>query len=235
MISERDFSVHYGSFWRETLPNLESVTRSLNLASLTEWEPMPDLNDPQRRDLIAETAFNMAAIHLKSGNEDAEQVLSAAQKLALKSLQNLTRKFTTEPIAPLSGNEIEEVLIASRRIRLFSTSMAQTRPIIFRPRFRGHGFVHQCEGDLRVGGDIFEFKYVSRNFRSSDFKQLLVYNVLHWFGAGDAFEKMALINPFKGTTVTVGTEELINASGGGNFRDFSYRFSHYTGSGDISR
>jgi hypothetical protein len=235
MISERDFSTHHSSFWRETLPNLESVTRSLNLASTTEWDPMPDLNDPLRRDLIAETAFNLAALKFDNGTASASELLPLAQKFALRDLGRLTRRFIGDAIQSLSEQESKEVHSAYRRFYLLSISLAQSKPTVFRPRFRGHGFIRECEGDLLAGRDIYEFKYVSRNFRSSDFKQALIYSVLQWFGTGEEFENIILVNPFKGVIASVAAEELINASGGGNFYDFCYRFSYYTGSGDISR
>ncbi|MCK3780746.1 hypothetical protein MZK49_29160 [Ensifer sesbaniae] len=235
MISERDFANNYGFFWRETMPNLESVTRSLNLGSTTEWPPMPELSNPGRRDLVSETAYRLAELQFNNRNIDAKVLYSHAQAAAMRDISRLTRHYTSQSPAELTGQEIDEVFAAFRRIYGVAFAQARFAETLFRPHFPGHGFIGDCEGDLRSGSDLFEFKYVSRSFRSSDFKQALVYIALHWLSTGAAIDCIRLINPFRGAVISVRTDELLNASGAISLHEFCHRFSYCTSAGDISR
>jgi hypothetical protein len=235
MISEREFSIHYGSFWRDSLPNLESVTRSLNLATVTEWQPMAEVTNPARRDVIAETAFNVAALRFENPSMAYSEILKIAEKNAATQLGALRNRYVKEKILPLDAVEIDEVKQAQARIYDFGLRMKKWRGLHFRPTFSGHGFIHQCEGDLRSGRSIIELKYVSRNFRSSDFKQSLIYCCLDFFENGRNIDRIILVNPFRGIISEVDIDHLVNACGGVSFDEFAYKFSYHVCSGDVSR
>lgn len=235
MISEKEFSTHYGSFWRSTLPNLESVTRSLNLNTITEWDQINSNNDPNRRDIIAETAFTLASKKFSSSKEMME-LLSEAESLAINNLYLLMRRKNIHDIPKLDSNERNEVLESALRMLRFAHILQREHGgVCFRPQYFGHGFLHACEGDLTCRNNIYEFKYVSRNFRSADFKQALIYTTLYWFKTQTIYKNIWLINPFRGVVVSVPTAELVSASGGGSFQDFCRGFSQFVSAGDISR
>ncbi|MBW9062217.1 hypothetical protein JNB71_02700 [Rhizobium herbae] len=196
---------------------------------------MAEINDPTRRDIIAETAFNVATLRFLATGMAYSEILETAESVATVQLEALRNRYAKEKISPLNTTEIEEVDRAQNRIYEFGLKINHNNNLIFKPTFSGHGFIHLCEGDLRTDREIVEFKYVSRNFRSSDLKQTLVYCCLNFFEDKNSFERIILVNPFRGAILEVRTDELVNACGGVSFDEFAYRFSYYVCSGDVSR
>lgn len=234
MISEREFAAHFTSFWRATLPNLESVVRSLNLTSRTDWLPIREPTSPERRDLVAETAFEAAAARFEGDIRPVEDLLGWAEDRARTTLNGVTRGHPIDA-AKLEVDEFAEVSAAQVRIIEFAHALGRSESVEFRPRFSGHGFLSDCVGDLKTPTKIIEIKYVQRNFRSNDFRQALIYATLSYLKCKFQMDQLILMNPFKGIVSEIGIEEIVHASGGLNFEEFSVKFSYYLSSGELSR
>lgn len=233
MISEREFAQYYSDFWRNNLPNLEPLVRSINLRSTTIWSEIDSPSDPNRRDIISETAYNLAASSWESGSDTSEGRL-IAESAAQQKISLFKREKIAHSLQPLTSGEWKEVEIASKRILGFCRE-AKPSAVLFRPQFKGHGIIGPCEGDILIGNQLVEIKYVSRNFKSVDLKQALVYALLEVLSGKPAFTVVTLLNPFKGVSSREAVDDVIAAAGGLCLLDVANRFSDCIASGDLSR
>jgi hypothetical protein len=232
LISERSFAGGFSSFWRDTLPNLESVVRALNSSGERINAPMQSDNSPLRRDVIAETGFRLFLLRREQAGS-AKVLLPLAFKLASAALAALPARKRGTPHA-LSESEADEAVAVARRLILFSRGL-DSGPVVAEPHFLGHGLIGECKGDLADSKTLVEVKYVDRSFRSTDYRQCLIYAGLKYFSDGATFERIGIYNPFLGVATSVGIEELIYSASGRSFVEFAAELSYALTAGELSR
>lgn len=225
MISERAFAAHFSTFWRATLPNLEAVLRTLNLAAEREFTPLRSNTQAGRRDIISETGFRLFGLQLE-GREQHPSIVNEAFDGATT--------FLGGDFTELASAEITEAKDLARRLLIYARQFG-SKDVTFLPFFPGHGMISPCYGDVAAGSCLIEIKYVDRSFRSTDLRQLLCYCALRHFSANDDFSDVSLFNPFRGVSITVGVGELISGASGRSEEEFYQEFSYVLSSGEISR
>lgn len=232
MISEREFSGGFSSFWRGSVPNLEGVVRALNAG----WERVePPLRTPtaaKRRDIVSETAFKLFGLECMA--TAPTDFLPAAFELAGTTLAGLSNRRRTG-LNSLSNAETQEIRSIAQRLHAFVRPRLNQSELRVEPHFRGHGFIGECWGDVADLKRIVEVKYVDRSFRSIDFRQCLVYVSLRYLEEGDTFSTITLYNPFWGVSVEVGVTDLVFGASGRSVIEFVSDFSYSVTAGELSR
>lgn len=224
MISEHEFAVHFSSFWRSALPNLESVLRTLNLGYDRIARPLKPTTSTHRRDIISETGFRLLGLSVGKRKRPEDLIEEATAEAA---------KFLTHDRVGLSNDEAAEALELCRRLGSYVQSSGGS--VEFMPSFPGHGMMTSCKADLLVGDTIVEVKYVDRAFRSTDLRQLLCYCGLRYLSEKQSFKRVAVFNPLRGIAITIPLVELVDSASGRAPEDFFQDMSYVLSSGEISR
>lgn len=224
MITERTFASQFNNFWRASLPNLEAVLRTLNLAYDRVEIPYKSATDPRRRDLISETGFRLFGLVL-DGHRISEATIETAGQLSGAFLHASPTRF--------SAAETTEISEISRRLRRYTAGLSG--PVAFAPPLKGHGMLSPCFADIVVGEQVVEVKYVDRTFRSTDLRQALCYASLRYLAEGNTFSSASIFNPLRGTAISIGISELISGASGRSAEEFFQDFSYVLSSGEISR
>lgn len=224
MISEHAFCARFSSFWRDTLPNLEAVLRATNLGYQRFAPPLRPKSLPGRRDVVGETGFRLYGLSVLD-TRSPEELVGEAEDLALAFFDWDRRQ--------LDNDEQAEALEICRRLSVYANENGSLSD--FMPAFAGHGMMTSCQGDLVVGGDLVEVKYVDRWFRSTDLRQLLCYSALRYFDSKSTFQRVALVNPLRGTCSSIDLGQLVEAASGRSVGEFFQAFSYVLASGEVSR
>lgn len=233
MISERDFSFHFSSFWRSSLPNLEAVVRSINLSYHRIDDDVTHKSDPSERDIVSESGYQLFCFALNDGISSAEDYLFAAVRRAELFIYGANSISDIELNSFVDRNSKEIIDLANRIVRFCHSRSADS--IFSAPvPISGHSLIVDCNADLMVENDLVEIKYVDRNFRSVDLRQCLVYTSLNYLKTGNSFDKLVLFNPLRGIYSELTYEEVIRGAGGVSLVDFVYEFSFAASSGQIS-
>lgn len=196
MISETYFCANYGSIWRALTPSMEEFVRRVNLSGYDRfWQPIPSSSDPAKRGLINESGFQ-----LFSAIFDRAQAIQPANfdNLIDAAVAAAKSSISLENQPDLDADDIEEAKeIATRLLRYFGKTPAS---VSISPNFNGCGIVSNCRGDVVADDTIWEIKSGNRNFRSIDFRQLLVYSALDYANNGRRLKRIGLLNPRTGLT-----------------------------------
>jgi len=236
MISEKRLAQDYVSFWQQLLPMSEFVVRQMNLQLLERYSaPIGIVSDPNRRGLVNEAAFFVFRSHeiLKKRKLSAEEYLevesSARRRIAL-----LERRPPSE-ISELLEVERREVLFLADAIHEFFDKNLAGISVVVNPKFNGCGILDACYGDVFAGGGLFEFKAGSRQFRSVDFRQVLIYCALNYSARAYEIETVGLVNPRQGTYIWITIEDLVNRFCGLKPMQLFEEILQYVSSGGISK
>lgn len=238
MISEKQFSTLYTSFWQELIPTGEAFVRTINLAKHHYTSPMQSHSDPARRGIINEIGFLLFVSSVNSGIaisdvfESAE--LANACKQAWQLAQNYLRGSEEELPYPSTEEQYEGYQLASR-IADFFANTDKSQEIVTTPTFSGCGFVDKCVGDLLVGDTLYEVKAGDRGFRLVDIKQLLTYLALNSSTQTYVINNMGLLNPRLGTSYSTSIADFIAAMSGRNKVEVLADIIEYISSGGVSR
>lgn len=232
MISERQFSHNFTGFWRASLPNLEAVLRVLNLGPERQQKPYLSRNNPQRRDLISEVGFRLAAQVWKAGRLADGDVATAYQS-AVNFLTDEADLGEGATFPALNEVETDEALHLCERIHDLVRSRGQ-RAVEFFPAFAGLGMLARCQGDILTGSSIIEVKYVDRAFRSTDLKQALTYAVLGRI-SGQTIDELIIYNPLRGTFIESTIADLVFGASGQSVDAFQFEFVQALTSSGVSR
>lgn len=234
MINERKFSSHFSNFWRTCLPNLEAVTRSINLGYERTFYHVSKHSTADRRDIISETGYRLLCLRIANPIKTFPELLPSAETEVIDFFRS-NALDSDKQAQPLNEAETLECLSLAAWLLRFVKERAAAEPIIV-PQFRGHGALHACNGDVRAGARLFEIKYVDRLFRSSDLKQVLAYCALEYFEKRTfGFSSVFLVNPFQGIYFETSPAELIYSASGRSELDFYEILSYLVSSGEISR
>jgi len=214
VISERLFARSYASFWRDLLPFSEAFVRGVNAQWPKLEESVGDFS-PLDRAMV-----NEAAVRLY------RRAVSKSATAALKEAVAWLRC----PEMEIEEWAVREVKEMSRRLR----NRFGTQNVEFAPRFRGCGVLSPCEADLRIGARLIEVKAGYRNFRSVDFRQVLIYAALCDLERLMDMTEMTLINARLMREVSMSVEDLCGAMAGSSASDVLPRIVDFVSAGIAS-
>lgn len=204
LISESFFCSHYASIWRSLTPSMEDCVRRYNLSEYDRtWAPLPSSTDASRRGLINEAAFIFFCERRLTPRDELTQHWKPFMEQAFEA----STSFLQAPAHNATDTELREALaIAVRLQTYFSSSMSGQGELLISPQFAGCGIVGTCRGDVVKGSILHEVKAGDRNFRSIDFRQLLLYASLQFAKDRSIFSHISLVNPRTGITIRADTD-----------------------------
>jgi hypothetical protein len=220
MISERDISEKFSVVWKQNFPMLTpSFMKVFNETSVELINEKSALtNEEVRYDLVSEAAFNLSQIIVEKGLIIDEYLSSYTnlKKLAIMTARSIWHKTEySEKDLELTRAEINDVLNICKNIIEF-IDITKVKNVNFRPKLKGYGIVPDLEADLEIDDALYEIKTVTRNFKSSDLKQLFIYLALKQVSKGISWKYAGLYNPRKGTFCRFNINTLIYNTTGGN-------------------
>lgn len=91
--------------------------------------------------------------------------------------------------------------------------------LVHSPAILGYQWISSSEGDFALGDRLVEVKCTKDNFRSADFRQVLMYWLLSYAASierdGMEWERCILLNPRRNHVLEISFDEVIGLSGGG--------------------
>jgi hypothetical protein len=214
MISERQLSTCFDSFWQHHFPLLNpTFVRRFNAEQrerLLRSDGSPLLSIPmgkevERFDVVAEMAFEAARENYRKRKgevpDPAKAIERALSKIALirgeSGLASLSRAESTEAEALAAAYE-----------DLFD-SIADQGEVRFRRRIKGAGILDQTEADFCTTSTLFEVKAVNRNLQSGDLRQVMCYLVAGLGSREYSWTDYCIFNPRLAVTYSGKVEELL--------------------------
>lgn len=217
MISERQLSMDYPSFWRGITPMADVYWRAQNLQTERFAEPLHTTRERQSRGFVNELAFESFVVVASDGNKvDSEKFRVAAESVkeaVAKYIARFSRMNKDEFLQELPSELPEVVAVAERLYQFFSPKFKMSMSA-FRPKFSGCGSLMAVEGDILIGNTLYEVKAGDRNFRVSDLRQLLVYCALNHKKPVANITQIALVNPRIGISWSSDLESCSRAISG---------------------
>jgi hypothetical protein len=219
MINERNIAEKISAIWKQNFPMLtpnfikvfnETHVNPINLNAVS-------INEGERYDLVSEASFNLAELVVQNNNTPGDYLSKPKNlnDLLYKTAQSIWKKggqFTAD--IKLTNSELKDLLQLSNNILEF-IQFTKKENIQFRPKLKGYGFISDLEADLSVDETLYEVKTVTRNFKSTDLKQLFLYLALRQVSEGNTWQYAGLYNPRKGTFTKFNVKKVIyNLSGG---------------------
>lgn len=219
MISERDIAEKFSFVWKQSFPLLtpnfmklfnETYVESINL------HPAFVTNDV-RYDLVSEAAFNLSQLVIENGvaPEDYVSEIGNLRDLVEKTGKSIwSRDWQYGKETELTPDEVKDIIKICKNTVEFINKVKIDK-IIFRPKMKGYGIIPYLHGDLEIDDTLFEIKTVTRNFKSTDLKQLFMYLALKQAEGKINWTYAGLYNPRKGIYATFNVVNLINNITGG--------------------
>jgi hypothetical protein len=214
MISEKQLSEHFHSFWEKHFPlltpsyvrrfNLERKDR-LHAANGYVIPPLDRNPNVERFDLVAELAFELAA----QGNTNPSFKVSSLEVAIERAIRRISLLENLREIPPPSEDEIAEALAVRENYTHFFETMIRGQTIHFRPLIKGAGILDQMEADFCTTDTLFEIKAVSRNLHSIDLRQVICYLVAGIGSHQYAWENYCIFNPRRAVFYTGNIPKLL--------------------------
>lgn len=209
MISAERFAQVSGSYWRSLFPKLENFVRFSNGGTSQFTDPVKFTSEANRHIVLSETAFVLWLWHLAGQEQDFDLAFEAAS--ARLSVVWDQGDFS----ARLEDSERADVA-AIRGNMVAIEGWAGLKDIVGEPTLPGCGvisggspdFFGALPGISRGLAVVGEFKTVDRSFRSVDYRQLVVYLVLHWASTRELLDVLWLANPLRGTVVPIDVDSF---------------------------
>lgn len=209
MTSAERFAQVSGSYWRSLFPKLEHFVRFSNGAASRYTEAVSFTSDSNRHIVVSETAFVLWLWHLtgREGDFDLAFAEASARLSVVWDQGDFSPTLAMDERADVSA--ILENMLAIERWR-------GLRDIEGEPKLPGCGvisggspdFYGVLPGAVRNLTVVGEFKTVNRSFRSVDYRQLVVYLVLHWAATRELLDVLWLANPLQGTLVPIDVDSF---------------------------
>ncbi|MFA0961121.1 hypothetical protein AB9P05_04915 [Roseivirga sp. BDSF3-8] len=202
MINERDIAEKFSAVWKSNFPLLTpNFIRVYNETQVIKINTNSILKSGELRyDLVSEVAFNISA-EIYRNECKVEEFLTDIDKMRLilrKVVKLIWRSEGDSGIdVILSNDEEDDVKKITENILEFLNKFSGDK-VEFKPEIKGFGFIPKLEADLSIGTTLFEIKTVTRNFKSSDFKQLFLYLALRQVSNQSNWEYAGLYNPRRG-------------------------------------
>jgi len=209
VISERRFASAHTAFWNTYTPLCGRYVRQLNSLCVRFAPAVPAGSDTARRALIAEVAFEYFCIQVSKGQVDQSEPLASDLELDMMLAQaNMESRVEASGYAlEMSPEERKESFEMARNLGgYFATEESST--LILKPKFRGCGILHQCEGDVAIGDALIEVKAISRGLGVAEVRQVLTYLALQYSSGVPAYSRISFVNPRKGVYSECETSEL---------------------------
>ncbi|GGJ06154.1 hypothetical protein GCM10007978_49690 [Shewanella hanedai] len=165
--------------------------------------------------MLFEVAYVRAEQILEDKTEDWNQCLNLALNRQSKYFDaDLPEKLTEYDLSIASKTASN--LVKSIR---FIESKSQNIKAIQSPVIPGYQWISQGHGDFSVGTTLIEVKCTSRNFSSSDYRQILIYWLLSFSssieGGLEEWKSGILLNPRLNKYIEINFDELMKIAGAG--------------------
>ncbi|TBW34518.1 hypothetical protein EYW49_18195 [Siculibacillus lacustris] len=231
MIDASSFSSRHNAFWSNYTPTSEHYVRRINLEYAERWSPPLDKPMvPIRAALVAELAF--ARVCAKLSDIQADKI----ENIALADARRRMRPLLQDPLTLDHSITPEEDSQTSHMERiLHSFFISKKKRIITRPVFAGCGYIDTSEGDIVIGGCLYEIKTVDRPFRSMDVRQLITYCALNNQSKQFDITNIGIINPRRGLYFEASVDAVSYEISGVSIQNLYDFIVHAISSGDISR
>ena len=209
MTSAERFAQVSGSYWKSLFPKLEHFVRFSNGAASQYTEAVSFTSDANRHIVLSETAFVLWLWHLSGREADFDLAFSEASG-------RLSVVWDQADFSPtLEEAERVDVSLILRNM-LAIEGWAGLGNIEGEPKLPGCGvisggspdFFGVLPGKTRNLAVVGEFKTVNRSFRSVDYRQVVVYLVLHWAATREILDVLWLANPLRGTLVPIDVDSF---------------------------
>ncbi|MBU2874000.1 hypothetical protein [Marinobacter salexigens] len=165
--------------------------------------------------MLFEVAYARAEQILAGATEDWDASLNIALERQSKYFDADLPEVLTE-IDVLIAKKTANNLVKSIK---FFQSKNQNIKVVQSPVVPGFQWIAQGNGDFAIGNKLIEVKCSSRNFSSSDYRQLLIYWLLSFSsaieGRSEEWESGILLNPRLNKHIEFKFDELIKVAGAG--------------------
>ncbi len=219
MISERDIAEKFSVIWKQNFPLLSpNFIRVFNEAQIEVINSNPvQTTEDVRYDFVSEAAFNLSEILFENKAKSSDFVSDKKNldELIEQTVKVIGKKgnYAAEDLN-LNENELQEIIKIADNILEF-IDRTKGEDITFRPKLKGYGFISDLEADLSIDDTLYEIKTVTRNFKSSDLKQLFIYLALRQVSESSNWKYAGLYNPRKGIYGKFNVKNIIyNLTGG---------------------
>jgi hypothetical protein len=218
MISERDISEKFSAIWKQHFPlltpNFIRVFNDTQIYSINSKQILAI--EGVKYDLVSETAFNLSEVAFLNNITPLEALTDEKQLKIIEETAMSIWKSDTWLGNDLNVSDIErqEIISIAENIIEFIEKLGG-QDVLFRPKLKGYSFIPDLYADISIGDSLFEVKSVSRNFKSSDLKQLFIYLALRQVSEIENWKFAGLYNPRKGVYCKFNIKSLINKLTGG--------------------
>lgn len=122
----------------------------------------------------------------------------------------------------VTGQALELAEIVGRNLASMLSDLSELdgNPISASPHIPGFEWISSGQGDFAIGTTLIEVKCTSRNFSSSDYRQIIIYWLLSFAASlergGVEWTEGILLNPRSGSLVAIKFEEILKLIGAGS-------------------
>ena len=229
MITATKFTFTHSSFWKDSFPALESYIRVINSGAYERiFDECEVFIEAGRSYLISETAFCLAK------NIAAKNSLDEAYNEARIRLNGLPGVIDDK--IPLNELEVKAAIeLANRLLKMIKIISPKNSPIEFDPSFAGCGALAKSNGDILAETLLIEVKSVDRNFRATDFRQLMTYLFQDLASGKSKIQEIGVVNPRRGIFYKANVEQFIFDTSATSILDVQNKFLSAIGCGGVSR
>jgi hypothetical protein len=194
-------------------------------------------------ELIAESTLQHAML-FEIGFAAGEQLVSknvinwetSLERAVSRQRRHFDAKIPNDVTA--SDRNLAELIANNIAHMLRDIRGSATNEIVISPRIPGFQWIASGNGDFSFGSDLVEVKCSSRNFSSSDYRQIIFYWLLSYASSVEndslEWESGFLLNPRSVKVVKVNFDELIKITGAGRSKvEVLEVFSAMVGSRDV--
>ena len=214
MISEKQLSEYFHSFWKHHFPLLDTTFvkrfNAENKERLLDSDgeivlPVPIGEGLERFDLVSELAFEFARESFQSGPEG-----SPDRDTAQARAESTIARLKGEPeIPPATAEEITEADALLETYSEFFATFEASSTLQFRPKIKGAGILNLMEADFADATTLYEVKAVNRNLQYGDLRQVLCY-LFCGLGSKDySWTRYCIFNPRQAVHYTGAVSDLI--------------------------
>ncbi|MGJ3434910.1 hypothetical protein [Serratia sp. Je.1.23.a] len=165
--------------------------------------------------MLFEVAYARAEQMLEEKDEDWDECLSVALQRQSKYFDAVLHERLLE-IELQIAHQTANNLVKSIK---FINNQVDNGRIIKSPLIPGYQWIAQGYGDFAIADKLIEVKCSSRNFSSSDYRQILIYWLLSFSssieGGAAEWKTGVLLNPRANKYIEVGFQELVKIAGAG--------------------
>lgn len=214
MISERQFSNLYTSFWSAALPLAEHAVRAMNFRADRLLDPFDATVAPALNGFVNELAFRLAeSCHTTGAVAVPGDKTAGLYEPTIAYIKRLPRAVVPANNAERDAATHDAAILAERLLEIIKVCH-NGRSVSFRPSFMGCGVLDACEGDILLGQELWEVKSGARHFRQPDVRQVLVYCALNHAAKVRAIDRIALVNSRAGVWTGGTIKEIARAVAG---------------------